>query len=81
MFEIEEVDFFSKTGRFFFEKFFYSDIINRETFCSGDVVMQETLYYGELMLRRRFVWRRFVEETFRVETFCMCADILRHPSS
>jgi hypothetical protein len=25
------------------------------------------------MLRRRFVWRRFVEETFRVETFCMCA--------
>jgi hypothetical protein len=44
-----------------------------ETFCSGDVVSQETFCYGDVLLKRCFVWRRFVKETFRVETFCMCA--------
>jgi hypothetical protein len=36
-------------------------------------VLQEMLCYRDVLLRRRFVWRRFVKETFRVETFCMCA--------
>jgi hypothetical protein len=39
-----------------------------ESFCSQDVLLQETFCYGDFMLRRRFVWRRFVQETF-----CMCA--------
>jgi hypothetical protein len=45
----------------------------KETFCSGDVMLQETFCYVDVLLRRRYVWRRFVEETFCVETFCMCA--------
>jgi hypothetical protein len=39
----------------------------------------ETLCYGDVLLRRCFVWRRFVKETFRVETFCMCANLLKGP--
>jgi hypothetical protein len=38
-----------------------------------NVLLQETFCYGVVLLRRCFVWRRFVEETFCAETFCMCA--------
>jgi hypothetical protein len=50
-----------------------------ETFCFGDVLLQETFCYGDILWRRRFVWRRFVEEAFCAETFCMCAKYLNTP--
>jgi hypothetical protein len=31
-------------------------------------MLQETFCYGDVLLRRHFVWRRFVEETFCAET-------------
>jgi hypothetical protein len=39
-------------------------------------MLQETFCYGDVLLRRRFVWRRFVEETF-----CMCASETDYPES
>jgi hypothetical protein len=47
-----------------------------ETCYSGDVLLQETFCYGDVLFRRCFVWRRFVEETFCAETFGMCAKKL-----
>jgi hypothetical protein len=46
----------------------------------GDVLLwrrfvKETFRYGDALLRRRFVGRRFVEETFCKKTFSMCADV------
>jgi hypothetical protein len=46
-------------------------VLLQETLCSGDVILQETFCYRDVLLRRRFVWRRFVEETFCEETFSM----------
>jgi hypothetical protein len=37
-------------------------------------MLQDTFCYGDVLLRRRFV-----EETFCAETFCMCATII-YPS-
>jgi hypothetical protein len=37
-------------------------------------MLPETLCYGDVLLQRRFAWRRFVEEMFCSETFCMCAS-------
>jgi hypothetical protein len=42
----------------------------KETFCYGDVVLQETLcyedvLYGDVLSRRRFVRRRFVCAPFK----------------
>jgi hypothetical protein len=46
-----------------------------ETFCFGDVLLQEMFCYGDVLLRRRFV-----TETFCMETFCrgdvLCVDVL-----
>jgi hypothetical protein len=43
-------------------------------------VLQETLYYGDFLLRRRFVTETFCMETFCMETFCRgdvsCGDVL-----
>jgi hypothetical protein len=33
----------------------------------------ETFRYGDVLLRRRCVYRRFVWRRFVEETFCMCA--------
>jgi hypothetical protein len=46
----------------------YADIISTETLCCGDVFFGRRFVTGDVMLRRPFVWRSFVEETF-----CMCA--------
>jgi hypothetical protein len=45
-------------------------------FCYGDVFLQETFHYGDVLLRRRCVYRRFVWIRFVEETFCMCAKNL-----
>jgi hypothetical protein len=46
-----------------------------ETFCYGDVLLQRHFVTGDVSLRRRCVYRRFVGRRF-VKTFCMsmCAD-------
>jgi hypothetical protein len=41
-------------------------------------VLQETFCYGDDLLQRRFVCTQFVEDTFHVETFCMCAILTLH---
>jgi hypothetical protein len=46
---------------FFIRQLSYSGPFHTETYCSGDVLFR----------------RRFVEETFCVETFCMCASLAR----
>jgi hypothetical protein len=59
------IDFSVRPADFLHEVFYYSDILNKETFCSGDVMLQETLCF-----RRRSV----------TETFCRgdvsCGDVL-----
>jgi hypothetical protein len=56
-----------------------------DTFCPEDTKLQEKLFYrrrsvmetfcyGDVLLQRSFVWRRFVEEAFCAETFCMWAE-------
>jgi hypothetical protein len=39
-------------------------------------LLQETFRYGDILLRRRCVYRRFVWRRFVEETFCMCAKNL-----
>jgi hypothetical protein len=71
----------NKTGGFFkietradfFCFQFQNAYISMETFCCRDVLLQETLCYGDIMLRKCFVWRRSVQEMFCAETFCMYA--------
>jgi hypothetical protein len=61
------------------------------TFFSGDVVLQETFCYGDVLLWRRYVeesfWRRrcvtgdvLLQKRFLLETFCggdvLCRDVL-----
>jgi hypothetical protein len=76
--KVKLVDFFVRLADFYMRCYSILIFLIRrrfvtETFCSRDVVLQETLCYGDVLLRRCFVWRRFVEETFCKETFCMCA--------
>jgi hypothetical protein len=46
-----------------------------EMFCCGDILLQKMLCYRDVMLRRRYV-----TDTFFMETFCqgdvLCRDIL-----
>jgi hypothetical protein len=46
-----------------------------ETFCRGDVLLEDVLLQGDVLLQRRFDRRRFVEETFCKEAFCMCVEL------
>jgi hypothetical protein len=43
-----------------------------ETFCDRDVLFRRRCVTGDVLLRRRLVWRRFVEKSFRVS----CGDVL-----
>jgi hypothetical protein len=43
-----------------------------KTFCYRRRFVKETFCRGDVLLRRRFVRRHSVEETFCKETFCMC---------
>jgi hypothetical protein len=53
---------------FFCFQFQYADIISTKTFCCRRRSLAETFCDKDV-----FAWRHFFEETFCVETFCMCA--------
>jgi hypothetical protein len=47
----------------------------QEMFCDGDVLLQETFRYRDVLLLRRCVYRRFVWRRFVEEMFCR-GDVL-----